>query len=425
LIKPSDVAPVPPLAVSRLTVTEFRCYAAARIEADARPVVLTGPNGAGKTNLLEAVSFLAPGRGLRRARLDEVLRRRMAPHRMAPGTTHGMAAGDLASGPTADDDPETVAGAAPGVTWAVAALLDTPRGPVAIGTGPDPQAPGRRVVRIDGRPAASQTALADHVIVAWLTPQMDRLFIEGAGNRRRFLDRLVFGFYPDHAGHLSAYDQAMRERARLLREDRLESRRDEAWLAALEDIMATNGVAAAAARRDAARRLNAAVAVAPDGPFPRAGIAIAGTVEDWLAEMPALAAEDRLRARLRQTRALDAAAGGAAEGPHRSDLAVRHVGKDMPAGQCSTGEQKALLIGLVLANARLLAAERGVPPLLLLDEVAAHLDGRRRAALFEEILALGAQAWLTGTDESLFAPFGDRARFFGVEDAVVTERRHQ
>lgn len=377
------------LAVTRLTVTEFRCYAAARLEADERPVVLTGPNGAGKTNLLEAVSFLAPGRGLRRVPLAEVTRR--------------------AAGPAA--------------RWAVAARLTAPAGDCAIGTGLDPEAPpgsARRLVRIDGRTAASQAALGQAVAMAWLTPQMDRLFLEGPGDRRRFLDRLVFGFHPDHAGHLAAYEQAMRERARLLKEDR----RDESWLAALEDAMAANGVAVAAARRDVAARLRAAVAAggAEDGPFPQADLAVSGTVEDRLAESPALAVEEAMRRRLAELRRVDAVLGGASEGPHRSDLVVRHRAKDMPAGQCSTGEQKALLIGLVLANARLLAAERGTPPLLLLDEVAAHLDAGRRAALFEALLALGAQAWLTGTDAGLFAPLGDRALHVSIEDARIEAR---
>ncbi len=381
------------LAVRRLTVTDFRCYDQARIETDRRPVVLTGPNGAGKTNLLEAVSFLAPGRGLRRATLAEVLRRQ----------------------------------AAPDAVWGVAAQLDTPRGAVTVGTGCDPAAPAgtaRRLVRIDGRPAAGQAALGDHVAVVWLTPQMDRLFVEGAGNRRRFFDRLVFGFHPGHAGHLTAYEQAMRDRARLLKDDR----RDAGWLAALEETMAANGIAVAAARREVLARLQAAGGVARfdggrgDTPFPRADLALTGTLEAWLDASPALAAEDTYRARLADNRGIDAAAGGAADGPNRTDLTVRHAASDMPAGQCSTGEQKALLIGIVLAHARLLAVERAAPPLLLLDEVAAHLDRRRRAALFEEILALGAQAWLTGTDRELFAALDRRAHFFGVQDAHISEQ---
>jgi DNA replication and repair protein RecF len=389
----TDRTEIPALAVRRLTVTQFRCYERARVETDGRPVVLTGPNGAGKTNLLEALSFLAPGRGLRRAALADIGRRQ----------------------------------APPGTAWGIAAEIETPSGPVAIGTGLDPvaaEAGGfRRIVRIDGRPADSQAALGAHVTLTWLTPQLDRLFLEGAGNRRRFLDRLVFNFHPDHAGHLTAYEQSLRERARLLKD----GRRDDDWLAALEDSMAANAVAIAAARREMVDRLRAAESVArfggADGDdfFPRAELALSGAVEGWLADAPALAVEEMFRDRLARTRALDAVAGGAADGPHRSDLLVRHAGQDIPASDCSTGEQKALLVGIVLANARLLTAERGAPPLLLLDEIAAHLDSRRRAALFEEIVALGAQAWLTGTDQGLFAALGDRARHLTIDNARIDE----
>ena len=381
------------LAIRRLTVTQFRCYERARVETDRRPVVLTGPNGAGKTNLLEALSFLAPGRGLRRAALADIGRRQ------APA----------------------------GTVWGVAAELDTPSGPVSIGTGLDPataeSAGNRRLVRIDGRPAESQASLGAHVALTWLTPQLDRLFLEGSGNRRRFLDRLVFNFHPDHAGHLTAYEQALRERARLLKD----GRRDDGWLAALEETMAADAVAIAAARREMVDRLRAAESIAEfggkagDDLFPRAEMSLSGAVENWLADSPALAVEGRFRARLAETRPLDAVAGGAADGPHRGDLRVRHAGKDLPASECSTGEQKALLVGIVLANARLLSAERGAPPLLLLDEIAAHLDSRRRAALFEEIVALGAQAWLTGTDPELFAALGERARHLTVDNARIGE----
>src|SRR5690349_13092684 len=262
-----------PLAVTRLTLTQFRGYDTARLTADRRPVVLVGPNGAGKTNLLEAVSFLAPGRGLRRARLAEVER----------------------------------IGAPPGSGWAVAAEVETHLGPVQIGTGREGGGPGdgagseRRVVRIDGQPARGQMALADHVALVWLTPQMDRLFSEGAGGRRRFLDRLVFGFDPAHAGRLSRYEHTLRERARLLRD----GRGDAAWLGALEDVMATTGVAVAAARRDMVERLRLACTHAV-GPFPRADLAVDGTVEGWLADRPALEAEETLRRRLADGRRQDA-----------------------------------------------------------------------------------------------------------------------
>jgi len=369
------------LSLSRLTLTRFRSYAHARLDLDRRPVVLTGDNGAGKTNLLEAVSFLSPGRGLRGARLAEVEQM----------------------------------GAA-GAGWAVAAVLQTPMGEVEIGTGREclDNDRDRRAVHIDGHPAKSQTALADHVTMVWLTPVMDRLFQEGAAGRRRFLDRLVFGFDPAHAGRLSRYEHSLRERARLLKDGRF----DDGWLSSLEDQMATSGVAVAAARLEVVRRLRAACDRGI-GPFPAVDLSVTGTVESWLGAGPALAAEDALRQSLRESRRVDAAGGGAAVGPHKSDLDARHQAKDMPAALCSTGEQKALLLAIVLANARLLAAETGTAPLLLLDEVAAHLDGERRHALFDEILALEAQAWMTGTDAAMFAPLGGTAQRFRIENGTA------
>lgn len=395
------------LWLSRLTVTNFRCYAQAEIEADGRPVVLTGPNGAGKTNLLEAISYLAPGRGLRRARLSDVERR--APTATGPAT-----------GP-----------------WAVAATAVTPEGPRELGTGRDPaqaaatdgpaggpgDGPGgeagrpreRRVVRIDGVPARSQQELGEILAIVWLSPRMDGLFRDGASARRRFLDRLVYGFDPAHAGRVAAYEQALRGRARLLKLGGA----DGVWLAALEDTMARHGVAIAAARRDLVGRLAQACDTG-GGPFPVAGLALDGEAEVALEGQAALAVEDGLRARLAEARARDAAAGGAAVGPHRSDLAVSHLERGLPAALCSTGEQKALLISIVLAHARLLALHRSAPPLLLLDEIAAHLDETRRRALFDQILELGVQAWLTGTDAATFADLGERARFFQVRAATLT-----
>jgi DNA replication and repair protein RecF len=341
--------------------------------------VLTGPNGAGKTNLLEAVSYLAPGRGLRGARLSDIDRR------------YGNGG------------------------WAVAATVQTQEGPVDIGTGRD-AGNTRRTVRISNNSAQSQAALAEFVSVVWLTPQMDRLFTDGASARRRFLDRLVYGFDTSHASRVNAYDHAMRERARLLKA----GRRDNAWLSALEDAMAEHGVAVAAARLSLCEHLSE-ISVTTDGPFPRARIAAAGVLEDDLRKGPALAAEDRLRAVLANNRGLDAESGRTTEGAHRSDLAVAHIGKDMPAELCSTGEQKALLIAIVLAHARLLARHNGVIPLLLLDEVAAHLDVERRHALFADILEQGAQAWLTGADATLFDELSPNdAAFYRVQDASMT-----
>lgn len=387
-----------PLAVRRLVLTEFRNYRRLRLTAEARPVVLTGLNGAGKTNLLEALSYLAPGRGLRRARLAQVARR--MPQTVSIGT------------PSPEVSNKTA--------WAVSATLTGPHGPVEIGTGREPpqsegtQTAEKRLVRIDGAPAKNQGELTRLLSVTWLTPEMDRLFLEAGAARRRFLDRLVYGFVAEHAASVSAYERAMRERTRLLRD----GAGDAAWLSALEANMAEAGIAVAAGRRQMVMRLNQA-SQNDIGPFPRPFVAIEGAVEEWLDELPALAAEERFRERLHEGRRRDAEAGGAALGPHRSDLAVRHAERDMPAASCSTGEQKALLIAIVLATARLLALDRGAPPILLLDEVVAHLDEKRRAALFDEICALRAQAWLTGTDRALFAGLEGRAQFMNVDAGNV------
>lgn len=380
------------VALSRLTLTDFRNYARARLDLDLRSVVLAGANGAGKTNILEAVSFLAPGRGLRRAKLGEVTR-----------TDAG------ADGPPA------------GRSWAVAAEIDGPEGPVSLGTGLDPE-PGtvrdRRVVRVDGQTEKAQAVLAEHVAVVWLTPQMDGLFIDGPGARRRFLDRLVYAADPAHAGRVSAYEQSMRERSRLLADHGPGA--DAAWLDALEATMAEKGMAVAWARRDMVGRL-AAFIEAGAGPFPGAILGLVGGPEAWLDEMPALAAEEHLRSRLAAERRGDAADGRTRTGPHRTDLEVRHAAKKREAALCSTGEQKALLIALVLAHARMRAVERGSCPVLLLDEVAAHLDQDRRIALFDLIDGLNAQAWMTGTDPELFSGMRDRAQFFEVVDGTIRE----
>ncbi len=380
------VPPAAGLAVSRLTATDFRNYSWLRLNVDRRPVVLTGPNGAGKTNLLEALSFLAPGRGLRRAALGEASRR-------------------------TDDGAAT--------RWAVAVRLETVDGTVEIGTGiaqaPHPGTGARRIVRIDGADAASQSALARWVSLSWITPEMDRLFDGSSADRRRFLDRLVYGFDREHPARLNRYERAMRDRSHLLRRHGV--RADGAWLEALERAMAETGVALAAARRGLARRLDA-VCRAASGPFPAASVAVEGDVEALLDAMPALAVEDAVRARLARQRPADLEAGRALFGPHRSDLACIHRAKGRPAAVCSTGEQKALLIRLILGHARLGATERGAAPLLLLDEVAAHLDAERRGALFEEILALGSQAWMTGTEPGPFHGLGARVQHFGISDGV-------
>jgi len=365
-------------ALLRLGLVDFRCYAELKLEIDAGMVVLHGPNGAGKTNLLEALSFLSPGRGLRRARLAEV-------------TRHGAGRG-----------------------WSVAARVETPYGLLELGTGLATEGE-RRVVRIDGKNAAGPAALAERMGVQWLTPQMDRLFLEGPSPRRRFLDRLVFGFDPDHARRVAGYERLLRERARLLRDGPA----DPAWLNALETEMAGEGVAMAAARRQALARLDGALERADEG-FPRPILTLAGTVEDWLETLPAVDAELRFADVLRRNRGRDAESGGAGEGPHRSDLEVRDAATGIAAAQCSTGEQKALLIAIVLASARIEAAERRAAPILLLDEVAAHLDAERRQALYDAVAALGGQAWLTGTDAGLFESLKGQACFLAVRQARVT-----
>lgn len=372
------------LAVTRLALSNFRSYAGAAIETSGAPVVLAGANGAGKTNLLDAISLLSPGRGLRGAKLSEHVRK----------------------GPSATD----------GALWAVAATVA--RGPESydIGTGLTLSASGaeRRQVRLNGAPAQNSADLAEIAQMLWLTPAMDRLFIESASGRRRFLDRLALGFDANHARVSLRYETAMRERARLLKF----GPRDPAWLDGLENEMAETGIALAMSRAETIACLNRALEERGHaGVFPAAHLALAGETDE-LVQDDANGAADALRGRLARARVRDAEAGRTTVGPHLSDLAVRHTQKRTDAKDCSTGEQKALLISIVLADAWELSRRRdGLAPLLLLDEIAAHLDARRRTALFEEILALGAQAWMTGTDLSLFEGLGGRADIFIVADS--------
>ena len=354
---------------------------------DAPIVAIAGENGAGKTNLLEAISLLAPGRGLRGARMGELGRR--AEGRQRP--------------------------------WAAAGRFTTSHGGAFdIGTGADPEGTSdRRTYRLDGQPVRTQADLADCIAIVWLTPQMDRLFQEGASGRRRFLDRLAWALEPTHAKEVAAHDNAMSQRNRLL----ASGRADPAWLAGLEDAMARHAVAATAARRSLATRLNAVmVAGAATGAFPAARMDLACPIAAALAEQPALAVEDALRAALAADRRRDAAAGGAARGAHRTDMTLTHLPKDQPAEMCSTGEQKALLISTVLAHAALIAETRGFAPLLLLDEVAAHLDSMRREALFAALATLPAQSFLTGTDAEVFRPLqGIADRFFATPGKLLPE----
>lgn len=368
--------------VQTLKLGNFRSYDSAALQGLAEEmVVLYGCNGAGKTNILEAISLLSPGRGLRGAGALEMQRVNSSE------------------------------------AWGVFAELGSPYGPTSIGTGLDPRTE-KRSVRINGAAAKSQNALAEYLSCVWLTPQMDRLFLDSSRERRKFLDRLVFAFDPGHAGRLTRYETALRERSKLLQE----SKREPGWLEGLEAQIAETGVAIAAARLDFAVKLQKACLQSHTEHFPLAGVTVTGSIEELLGKTPALEVERLFAYQLKQSRERDAQTGGAASGPHKSDLRVRYAAKKMPAEQCSTGEQKALLIGLVLAHARLIAAERGAPPLMLLDEVAAHLDEGRRAALYGLLQALGAQVWLTGTDRELFTAIEGQAQFFEVREGRLYER---
>ncbi|WP_034161587.1 DNA replication/repair protein RecF [Sphingomonas sp. ERG5] len=345
--------------LARLVLTDFRNHADTVIAPGPGFVVLTGENGAGKTNVLEAVSLLAPGRGLRRAPLGEMARQ-----------------------------------GGPGGFGVAADLRSAGDGDIQIATGTQPAAPERRIVRVQGAPTAA-TALSEWLAILWLTPAMDRLFVEPASERRRFLDRLTLALNAGHAVHSNRYEAAMRARNRLLAE---ESPPDPDWLSALEAQMAEHGAAIDLARRDTVALLGITLADQPEGPFARAGLALEG----WTGGGDTLAVD------LARGRARDAAAARALAGPHRTDLAVTHLGKGQAAALCSTGEQKALLLGLILAHADLVAARTGLAPILLLDEVAAHLDPVRRAALFERLTGTG-QVWMTGTEDALFAALGPDA----------------
>jgi DNA replication and repair protein RecF len=368
------------LRLTRLRLTRFRNHRALDLRFGARIAVVTGPNGAGKTNLLEAISLLGPGRGLRGARVSE----------LAEG----------GSGP-----------------WAVSGGFEDALGPFEIGTGSSEEGSAeRRAFFLDGERAKSQAELAERVAAVWITPQMDRLFQDSASGRRRFLDRLVLALEPHHAREVAAYDTAMANRNRLLGEGR---RADPAWLAALEDAMARHGVAAAASRRALVARLNEAMEGGVAGAFPAARIALQCPACALLDTMPALAAEEALREGWQASRAKDAAAGAAVSGPHRAEVLFTHVEKAQPAGLCSTGEQKALLVSTVLAHAALIGRARGFAPILLLDELPAHLDPGRRAALFDALAALPGQSFLAGTEPLLFQALESKAEFFVLEGGEI------
>jgi DNA replication and repair protein RecF len=371
-------------SLARLRLTSFRNYASLLLDLDRRSVVLTGRNGAGKTNLLEAVSFLSPGRGLRGARLDDVAR-------------HG---GDG--------------------TWAVATTVENAEGTVDLGTGVamTPEGPeSRRAVRVNQAPARSTEQLLDHLRVIWLTPAMDGLFMAPASERRRFLDRAVAAIDKSHGARVSAFERAMRGRNKLL----AEGTESGPYLDAVEAEMAELAVAIAAARREWAALIGPLIAEnAAASPFPAAEITLEGFLEHLLDGHSAATVEDAYRAELAGERPRDMRAGRTLSGPHASDLRVRHGPKQAAAETCSTGEQKALLIGLVLAEARLASRLSGEAPILLLDEIAAHLDSVRREALFAVLADLNCQAFLTGTDAAAFAALASTARLLTVADGVVS-----
>ena len=374
------------VAVTRLMLTNFRSYGMLDLKIDARHVVLTGPNGAGKTNVLEALSTLSPGRGLRGARLGDMAR---------------SVPGDQTLRP-----------------WAVSATLGAPAGETQLGVGflpgGDDQAVTKRAVRIDGVPVSNPAALAERVRLIWLTPQMDRLFIDGVSERRRFLDRLIASFDPVHARRWGAYEIAMRERLGALR-----SGASSAWLSALERTLAETAVVVGVSRLEGLARLASAMDEQRASVFPRADVALSGLIEGQLQSLAAVEVEDQFAAMLATARASDADAGRTSAGPHLTDFVVKHREKGRPAQECSTGEQKALLIRLILGGASLPAPGAPDTPILLLDEVAAHLDEGRRRALFDEIDALNVQAWLTGTDAPAFAGLEGRAQFRRVAEGQI------
>lgn len=379
----------------QLRLTNFRSYDALNLSLDPAlsPVILTGHNGAGKTNVLEAISFLSPGRGLRSARLSDVAKR----------TDGEMMNADIVMTLPA--------------RWSVSAQVQTPSGVVSVGTG-TVDGSDRRQVRIDSKTVSKQAELGEIFRCLWLTPAQDRLFCGDPVSRRRFLDRLVQAFDPAHAARGSEYNAAFKEWSCLLREGRY----DNAWLSALEQQMAMNGVAIAASRLDIVDRIGVHLGVDDLGHFPAPEIQLTGVVEQTLLQKSAVLVEEEFMESLCRSRKIYAD-GGSVAGPHTADFKVIHKQKGMDASLCSTGEQKALLVSIILAEMKAQMKEQGLCPLLLMDEVAAHLDTRRRNELFDILESLPTQVWMTGTDESAFTHLSGRASFYDVEESVLTNRR--
>src|ERR1700728_1381446 len=376
-----------PAKVRRLTLSNFRNYRAAILEAGSRPIVLYGPNGAGKSNLIEAISFLAPGRGLRRATLEEV----------------ACNEGDG--------------------SWAVSAEVEGALGLATLGTGierpAEDGATAQRKYRIDREPVGTAAAFSDHVRIIWMVPAMDSLFTGAPAERRRFLDRLASAIDSEHSSRVNAFERALRSRNRLLEDPRPDAH----WLDAVEHETAELAGAVASLRAETVGRLSAALSARAQSAFPPADIALDGWMESLLPGEPAVIVEQRYREKLRENRGRDAAAGRTLDGPHLTDLAVTYAQKGIAAADASTGEQKALLIGLVLAHARLIAEMTGLAPVLLLDEVVAHLDPARRAALQRELELLATQVWMTGADPPLFAEVGAEAAMIEVDSGRLSRHK--
>ena len=376
--------------LSRLKLDHFRNYQQADLTIHAGQLVILGDNGAGKTNLLEAVSLLAPGRGMRRSRTEHLAYR-------ASGF-------EIACGIADNDDADRL-------DWAVAATLENEDGTVQIGTGVPPSAKqGNRIMRLEGV-TVSQADLGSRLAVSWLTPQMDGIFLDSPAARRRFIDRLVIAFDPAHIGRMSRYEKALRQRAHLL----TEQRGDDSWFSALESILAETAVAVTAARQSLIKALNQEAACGWFG-FPGVELLLGGNTENWLSDMPALAVEDQLMLAARTARLNGDLA---MPGPHASEFQALHLASQVPANQASTGQQKAMLIAVILAHARLQDRRLGRVPVMLFDDVAAHLDAKRRSALFDAVQSLGGQCWYSGTDDGQFKELSKTAQFVKILPAKI------